>query len=546
MPSLLRFCLVLSLSAGLVHCTADDAPGQAPLTVPRMGLAEFELHYAGPVDNPFADVIAEAVLAGPGNSSPVSLDGFYDGDSTWRFRFVPRAAGEWTVRLSLTCKGRSVAAAERKLICEGEDRSRGRGFLERSPVNPYRLQYEDGTPYYAIGIQECGHDRAGLDGPRRGEGEWRVVPMEEYLDTFRGAANLFRIQLGAGTRGGCAREIMKDGLGLYRYDLDVSRLLDHTFTLLVERGYATILIPFQDMSLWTHDTTIFGPVRTMEGWKDVRNEESLAAVKHYLRYLVARYGCYTDIWEFFNEDVYVPDEWLAEIAAFVREIDPYGHLQSDSYERPQAAWCEVLAPHLYMRVSAWETEPDLAREFARLKSFGKPVVFTEFGNKGNISNRDPDKWRVAVWTAFMNESAITFWGMGGIETLPGNQGGNSNAYLGPEARQYFRNFFAFVEGLPADLRPAMTGYGGGDGVARYALSNGRVTVMYLHHYAGYDSPAQAGIYVWTWPGRFEIRWYDPAGGEWTGSEQVESEGNVLVFTSPSFKSDLAAMIKKLD
>ena len=547
MASLSRFCLALALALFASNCSAESYSETGLPVISRLGLAEFELHYPDPVGNPFADVAAEAVFSGPAGEAEVRLDGFYDGDSTWRFRFVPRQEGRWSARLSLEREGRQVASADKEFICRDDDPHRSHGFLARSQVNPYRLQYEDGTPYYAIGIQECGHEGGGLDGPRRGEGQWRTVPMEQYLDAFQGAANLFRIQLGTGTRGGCAREIMKYELGLYRYDLDVSRLLDHTFSLLVERGFSTMLIPFQDMSLWTTDTTIFGPVRTLTGWKDVHDSAMQAAIRHYLRYLVARYACWTDVWEFFNEDIYVPDDWLAEISAYVRQIDPYRHLHSNSYERPQAPWCDVLAPHLYLRVPAAATEAILTRELARLKSFGKPVVFTEFGNKGNLSNRDPDKWRVAVWTAFMNESAVVFWGMGGIETIPTEEGGgNSNAYLGPEARQYFRNFFAFAEGLPADLRPAMIGYPGGDGVARFALSNGQKTVIYLHHYAGYETATKAGIYVWSWPGRFEIKWYHPAAGEWTAGGEVESSGNVLLFESPDFNQDLAALITRVD
>ncbi|MBW7996626.1 MAG: DUF5060 domain-containing protein [Candidatus Glassbacteria bacterium] len=527
-----------------VSCRVTSPPVE--LTVGRNGVAELAVHYSAPLANPFADIEATASFSHPQSGRSALVDGFYDGDSTWRFRFAPDEEGVWTAELSLVRDGKTVVHNRVGIECEGADQHRSAGFVRRSEQNPYRLAFEDGTPFYPVGIQPCGAAGAGLDGPLRGEGNWRTLPMDQYLDEMQGAANLFRIQLGQGTRKGCAREIMTDELGFYRYDLEVCRLLDETYRLLDARGFATILIAFQDMSLWGPDTTVFGPSKTMEGWKDRSNRELMAAIKHYLRYIVARYAVYTDIWEIFNEDVYTPDEWLEEVAGFVRERDPYDHLLTTSYERPYAEWCELVTPHLYVRVPANETGFILERQFARHKGWGKPVLYTEFGNKGTISNRDPDKWRVAVWTSFMYESAVTFWSMGGIVTLPHTDAGNANAYLGREARGYFRNFHAFSRDLPADMRPAMSGYEQGDGVARYALSNGTTGVLYLHHYAGYDTATSCGIYFWSWPGTFEIRWFDPSAGTWGGTDTVESRGNALVFGSPEFSEDLAALITRID
>ncbi len=534
---ILPLCLALS-------CGFDSLPVE--LGVGRNGVAELALHYSAPLSNPFADIEATATFSHPGSGRRSHVDGFYDGDSTWRFRFSPDAEGLWTAELRLKRDCRTVAYNRVGIRCDGEDPLRSRGFLQVNQDNPYRLAFEDGSPFYAVGIQPCGAAGAGLDGPLRAEGPWRTLPMDRYLDEMQGAANLFRIQLGTGTRKGCAREIMTDSLGLYRYNLEACTLLDETYRLLGQRGFATILIPFQDMSLWAEDSTVFGTNRTMEGWKDRSNRESMAAIKHYLRYIIARYAVYTDIWEFFNEDVYTPDEWLEEVAGFVRERDPYAHLMTTNYERPYAGWCDLVTPHLYVRVPANETGFILGRQFARLKSWGKPVLFTEFGNKGTLSNRDPDKWRVAVWISFMHESAVTFWSMGGIVTLPRTDAGNANAYLGREARSYFRNFHTFTKDLPADMRPAMSGYNQGDGVARYALSNGNTSVLYLHHYATYDSATRSGIYLWSWPGTFEVRWYDPSSGEWVHTETIQSRGNALVFESREFTEDLAALITRID
>jgi len=522
------------------------APEKSGLRViPRWGVAEFELSYQAQLENPFTEIQAEAVFTAPEGLEMIRVEGFYDGGPVWKFRFVPRVHGIWKADLELRRNGRKVASAGEWFECRGD---KGHGFLEKSAVNPYRLQYEDGTPFYSVGIQPCGHAGAGLDGPPRGEGDWRTVDMETYLQAFHGAANLFRIQLGTGTRAGCAREIMTDELGFYRYNLDACRLLDETFTLLGKYGFAAILIPFQDMSLWHTDSTVFGTNKDVKGWKNIRNTEAVKPVRHYLRYLIARYAAYTDIWELFNEDVYTPDDWLAEMASFVKSLDPYGHLVTTNYERPLAAWNDIVTAHEYMSIPAWEVEEHLSKEFARLKSFGKPVMYTEFGNKGTLSNRDPVKWRVAVWTAFINESSMLFWSMGGIllPEAPEGRRGNANAYLGPEAREYFRHFLNFTRGLPIDMRPVMVGYPGRDQLNKYALSNGEMTVLYINHHSGHDSPTSGGIYVMTGPGEFEISWYDTSTGKTVKTEREQTESCALIFPSPEITTDMAAKIRRIE
>ena len=544
--ALLRL-LLSSLLPGLLLFSACSYAAERPVrTIPRNSVIEFELSCDKPFENPFLEVQAAAVFTGPEGSPVVRVDGFYDGGALWKFRFVPRVEGTWQVSLSLMNQGRTVAESREWFRCQGQA---GKGFLERSPANPYRLQYGDGTPFYAVGIQPCGAAEEGLDGPPAGHGQWRSVPMDTFLQAFQGAANLFRIQLGQGTRAGCAREVMTRELGPYRYNLEACQLLDRTYSLLGQYGFSTILILFQDMSLWQTDNTLFGTNKDLEGWKNIHNEQAVAPVKHYLRYAIARWAAYTDIWELFNEDSYTPDDWREPIAAYVRGLDPYGHLLTTNYERPRAAWADVVTAHMYMAIPAWETEGQLTREFARLKSFGKPVMFTEFGNKGWLSNRDPDKWRIAVWTAFMNESSMLFWSMSGIQTVPDTlrRGGNANAYLGPEDRRYFRNFAAFAQDLTTDLRPAMVGYGGGiDPLNRYALSNGRLSVLYLQHRTGHDSAVAVDIFLWSGPGEFEVRWFDPRSGEWSGPERRATEGEVLRLRSPEVSQDMAAKIVKVD
>src|SRR5262245_395413 len=80
-------CLVLALAV-----SASAAPRPAPAKVEQWGL--YEIALSGPIDgNPFADVTLTAKFTS--NGKTVLAQGFYDGDSTYRIRFMPETQGEW-------------------------------------------------------------------------------------------------------------------------------------------------------------------------------------------------------------------------------------------------------------------------------------------------------------------------------------------------------------------------------------------------------------------------------------------------------------------
>lgn len=62
-------------------------------TVEKWGV--FEASFAGPsTGNPFLDVAFDAIFKH--KSREVRVPGFYDGDGTYRLRFMPDIEGEWT------------------------------------------------------------------------------------------------------------------------------------------------------------------------------------------------------------------------------------------------------------------------------------------------------------------------------------------------------------------------------------------------------------------------------------------------------------------
>jgi len=505
----------------------------------------FEVRIEGPdgLENPFRDAQASAEFTSPGGRQ-IAVGGFYYGGREWRVRLAAREAGVWRYTASLKAGDRVVTRAG-SFRCTGEA---GRGFLRISKRNPFRFEYEDGTPFYPIGVQTCGYFAVDLDGPAE-DGGWRSVPAEQWAQAFEGAVNLLRWQLGAGTRAGCALPLIPAGGPPDRYDVELAARMDDLFVVQKKHGFSHILILFQDMSLWGGGGTAFGGVRDLKEYKSLR-AKNLPMQEQYLRYVVARWGCYVDIWELFNEDSYAPNDYLAHLASVVREADPYRHPITTNYARPGEPWCEIVTFHEYMGMPANQVDAWLTAEIGRLKAYGKLVQNTEFGNQGWLSNYDPVKWRIAVWTAFMNESGLVFWGSSGRKTTGGRPyQGNANAYLGADTRAHFRVLNEFTRGMPVDMRPVASGYTEHNDVRTYALSNGKVTALYVHHFSDHEKPYQLPdpLFVQTGAGSFRARWITPADGAAVREETLSTAQQYLVFPRiPPVTVDLACRIDRLE
>jgi hypothetical protein len=105
----------------------------------------FEASFEGPSSgNPFIEVSFDAVFS-QGNRK-VRVPGFYDGDGTYRVRFMPDNEGEWTFRTSS-----NAAALDRK---EGSFTATTPAEGNHGPVsvhNRFHFAYADATPYFPFG-----------------------------------------------------------------------------------------------------------------------------------------------------------------------------------------------------------------------------------------------------------------------------------------------------------------------------------------------------------------------------------------------------------
>jgi hypothetical protein len=280
----------------------------------RWEMHEFTAKGQAHVQNPFRDATLVGEFVSPSGKTNV-LDGFYDGDETWRLRFAPDEEGEWKYVL----RGEGVEILQHgKLRCTP---ARGHGFIRVHTGNPYAFAHADGTPFFPMG-DTC----YGLfdDSP--------ITPAlrTTYLEARRSQHfNFVRMTVGhSEARATTNTAFWAWGGTALRPDLDrlnptFFRAFDDLMQQLRASGMNVELIllnfyrrPFTDTNAWT-------PARE----------------RLWLRYLTARYGAFDNVflWTIANEYETHPDgryrldfpsdvDWVKATARFIKTNDSHRHL----------------------------------------------------------------------------------------------------------------------------------------------------------------------------------------------------------------------------
>jgi len=286
---------------------------ESAIEVPRWEIHEFSVTSHTSADNPFRDAALVGQFHSPSGKT-VIINGFYDGDDTWRVRFAPTEEGAWSYEL----RGEGVEILQRgTLHCT---KPIGHGFIHTHPENPYAFAYADETPFFPMG-DTC----YGLfdDSP--------ITPAlrETYLKTRRSQRfNFVRMTVGHSEAraasdadywawGGTPQEP-----DLARFNPAFFKAFDELMFQLRASGMNVELLvlnfyrrPFTDTNLWNAEHE-----------------------REWLRYLIARYAAFDNIflWTISNEYETHPDgqyrldfpddvTWVKDTARFIKANDAYGH-----------------------------------------------------------------------------------------------------------------------------------------------------------------------------------------------------------------------------
>jgi len=348
----------------------------------------------------------------------------------WRARFTPDRPGAWRWRwVAVTPDGR--ADTPWRTLTVTPPRSGRHGFLRRSPSDPRYLRFDDGTPWLAVGTNLAWYDARGT----YAYDAWFARLAAEGATYVRLWMPSWAFGL-EWTRRDASGALVASSLGDYEDRLDRAWQLDHVLEAAARHGLQ-VMLSLQNhgaFSLAHNSEWADNPYAAVNGGplahpRDfMTSPEARALFQRRLRYVVARWGYATNLlaFELWNEvdlaEQPAPQavlDWHAEMADFLRALDPYDHLVTtstslggslDVYALPQIDLAQ-LHFYPYPAVSDFSTAvPFLAQNLA---AFGKPVLVAEIGvdQRGPAETiaRDPESIGLhdALWAGVLGPSLGT-------------------------------------------------------------------------------------------------------------------------------------------
>ena len=573
MRKLIQYLIVTLLAS--VAAAQTNTPGtdvtnfQAiPSSIPRYETLEFRLPDDAPAD-PYDPATTPTVRFTSPDGETLQVSAFWYQDFTrelvargaphWRVRFTPTETGEWTVASADETRSLSVTP------------SQAHGFLRIDRGNPRYLAYDDGTPFFAIGLN------------MGWAGEDVLADYERWLDALAAeGGNTVRVWMAAWSFG---IEWEDTGLGDYTGRLDRAWLLDQVFEMAEARG-VTIILELIDHGMFStttnhqwadnpYNAALGGPCAEPQCF--VTNEQAKELFKRRLHYLAARYSSAPNLlaWEWWNEVNWTPitddklQPWIAEMTTYLREVDVYRHLTTHSYSSGAdggTIWgldgLDLMQRHQYTTQDPSQAMPLGYKQMAPLAQ--KPILFGEFGYSAATEDETSlDQEGVhlhnSLWAAALSGYASTgmyWWWDTYVEPLElwGHFGGISRfldgedlAVLAPTAVELTSddlNALALQSPNRALVwvqNSAYTADGIQDGLED-ALREALRSQTKLDPDWHYEPPLVEGQTLTLRGldnGSYQIKWYDPQAGAWQAEATAETLEGCLTVTVPPLTRDLA-------
>lgn len=363
----------------------------------------FEIVLSGPTEgNPYLDVDLECAFSY--KSRDVIVPGFYDGDGTYRVRFMPDTEGEWSYRTKSTAP--ALDGKSGTFVCTAADKA------NHGPVqvrNRYHFAYADGTPYFPFGTTCYA---------------WTHQPLamqQQTLDTLKiSGFNKIRMCVFPKSYIYNTNEPLHDVytrvdanmLDFDKPNFAAFRHFENQVAALADLGIEADIIIFHPYDRWGYCT--------MSREQDYR----------YLRYLTARLAAHRNVWwSLANEFDFIldakPMEHWDKCFRIVEENDPYGHPKSIHNGDPEVSYNhrKPWVDHVCIQNS----EVKKADEWRA--AWGKPIINDELEYEGNIprpwGNISAEELVHRFWMmvmrgcyaghgeTYMDENDLLWWSKGG-------------------------------------------------------------------------------------------------------------------------------------
>jgi hypothetical protein len=525
------------LLAGLLVLAWSAAPAAVSVTpnaasVPRYDVYELTLADATAYANPWEDVVITAVFTSP-SARTYAVGGFHYDTGIWKLRFAPMEVGTWTWTLGFD-NGSGVVSSNGTLTCTASNR---RGFLRVDQLNPRRLVTEgDGRAFYVNGFNRATGGASPLPLMDSIDDAGQPIPLTDSLPIYVASGlNLIRENSQNINRVG---QFNVSGSGKNTYLIQEGKVGD-ALAQALQRSGMKFMLAF--LARPNQAPTLFAPNY------DVSDPMVKRALESYHRYMIDRYGAYVDIWELGNEMTgTVSQAYLDTVTAVCQAHDPYRHPTTNSYQmsgggpRPNEAALSVASDHFYTMQGNLAVDRDYQRQTGVMRSAypGKPVFCGECGQHDPYGQYDPQRYRVATWSALTSGGGTVFW----QQTVKFNfhDNGLANQYIGAEERLAAKIMANACADLDTQAAPLAVTLGSPAGRA-YALGSGQGIAAYVVHTAAQDTPLSGATLTLAVPTAMQGQWIDPASGLTLQSFSVAAGSRTLAI--PTFRCDIALRLR---
>jgi len=581
------------------------------VTIPRFGKFELTFRLSKTYLNPFDPGVANILghfTSPSGKKTVVPAFFFQDykrhlvdgrefltpkGRPCWKVRFAPTERGAYTY--SVTANGQRLAAIEDQHF--DSIPSKRTGFVRRSKADPRYFELTTGQFFYPIGMNL----RSPSDNRRPyppnytlPEGRGTYIYDEYYKKLAENQMNWARVWQCPWWCGLEWTRRWPGFQGLGRYNLESAWRFDYVLDQAARRGiYVQVCLTNHgqitiernidrqwDSNPLNADLGEGGPLQRAAEF--YTNGLAKKLFRQRMRYTVARWGYSPHLmaWALFSEmeftEAYWRDangrkdnegwarcpvmaEWVGEMAAHVKRIDPFHHLVTthfshpwrgrDIWERPELDLVQSNAYSAFSQLGGdWRTGAvagAIPRYYERyMGRYGRPVLIAEYGGHWmrNSAEKLDAELHAGIWSSLTTHLAGCtgyWWWLHVHFTDKHNHYRAAARYMAGEDRRGQK----LLHAEPRVFSPA------GSLRAR-ALKNDRVAYVWVYHPSVVRSlegippvdGARLDLPDMT-PGRYRIEFWNTYTGEVSGRLDMAFGDTTLHIALPTFRNDIALKIK---
>jgi hypothetical protein len=356
---------LLQLTSAAALTSVLPASSEVPVanshgTTPQFDV--FELVMEGPSGgNPFLEVMLSATFR-LGHRA-ITVDGFYDGGSTYRVRFMPDTRGQWTYVTSSNVA--ALSGQSGKFECTA---ARPEEHGPVAVVHTHHFAHADGTPFFPFGTtcyawlhQGAPYEQQTLDTLAKAPfNKIRMCIFPKSYEYNHNEPEFYPFPRTAGD------PLTAPG-DTARFDPAFFRHLEQRIGDLRALHIQADLILFHPYDRW--------------GYASLDAETNA----RYVRYVVARLAASSNVWwSLANEYDLVKSKTTADFTLLlnlVAQCDPYQHMRSIHYSHTMYNYGSPAVTHASLQTYDFAHAPEW------LAAWNKPIIFDEMQYEGNLPSR---------------------------------------------------------------------------------------------------------------------------------------------------------------